>query len=387
MIPAKALVQHLLQQRGQVRLLAMLADQSPARDNRAMHLARVLRAANGVPQRAGLDRREVGFPRRARQHAAAQPRSLQRAFRRACGPGQAASIPNRCCALYVRQLEQPRAHVSRAVFLGLQPLEAREAAVWLRRYPVRHSGVTTTMRHAPLPRDVVRAACLLRAEWIGLFWLVYRVFGLRRSVIRDNLRRSFPDTGCSRVAGFCDASSSRARPRSSPRPCMASHFQRRAACSACVSSNPALLETAAAAASVSLQPGTSANFEWMLLRVSADLGPRLLALYKPMRNAWFEARFRRLRTRFGANLVPAKSVVRELARFREARAIGIVADQVPRTSPEKLWLRIPAPGHGFFHGPGDAGSGAALTRSRMFRCAASQRGCVRNRTAAAERAG
>jgi lauroyl/myristoyl acyltransferase len=33
MVPAKEIVQHLLQQRGQVRLLAMLADQSPARTN------------------------------------------------------------------------------------------------------------------------------------------------------------------------------------------------------------------------------------------------------------------------------------------------------------------------------------------------------------------
>ena len=89
----------------------------------------------------------------------------------------------------------------------------------------------------------------------------------------------------------------------------------------------------------------------MLLRVSVDLGPRLLALYKPLRSAWFEARFRHLRTRFGANLVPAKSIVRELARFREASAIGIIADQVPRTSPEKLWMQFLHQDTPFFMGP------------------------------------
>jgi KDO2-lipid IV(A) lauroyltransferase len=77
----------------------------------------------------------------------------------------------------------------------------------------------------------------------------------------------------------------------------------------------------------------------------------LLALYKPLRNDWLEAQFRRLRTRFGSNLVPAKSVLRELARFREARAIGIIADQVPRTSPEKLWLQFLHQDTPFFMGP------------------------------------
>jgi KDO2-lipid IV(A) lauroyltransferase len=58
-----------------------------------------------------------------------------------------------------------------------------------------------------------------------------------------------------------------------------------------------------------------------------------------------------MRSRFGARLVPAKSILRELANFREAAVIGLVADQVPRTSPEKHWVSFLGQDTAFFMGP------------------------------------
>jgi KDO2-lipid IV(A) lauroyltransferase len=184
----------------------------------------------------------------------------------------------------------------------------------------------------------------------GLFWFAYRVIGLRRAVIADNLRRSFPELD--------EAASSRLRREFIRRQSEifaeivygsrieADELLRRVRIV-----HTALLAEAASPRPLILAAGHQCNFEWMLLRVSIDLGPKLLALYKPLRNDWLEAQFRRLRTRFGSNLVPAKSVLRELARFREARAIGIIADQVPRTSPEKLWLQFLHQDTPFFMGP------------------------------------
>jgi Kdo2-lipid IVA lauroyltransferase/acyltransferase len=60
---------------------------------------------------------------------------------------------------------------------------------------------------------------------------------------------------------------------------------------------------------------------------------------------------RSLRTRFGARLVSAKSVLQELARMRDVGAIGLLADQVPRTSPEKHWLEFLAQETAFYMGP------------------------------------
>ncbi len=202
---------------------------------------------------------------------------------------------------------------------------------------------------APLPpTSFALRACYALSGLVC--WLVFGAFGLRRSVIRDNLRRSFPDMDAAALQLLRREFIARQ-----------AEIIAEAVYGAYISSdelrarvrivNPALLETAAPPRPVVLAAGHQANFEWMLLRVSADLGASLLALYKPMRNAWMEARFRRLRTRFGANLVPAKSVLRELAKFREARAIGIVADQVPRTSPEKLWLEFLHQDTAFYMGP------------------------------------
>ncbi len=184
----------------------------------------------------------------------------------------------------------------------------------------------------------------------GLFSAGYGVLGIRREVTRDNLAKSFPELGRDRLrqlerehrvrlselaaevlyASRIDAAELRERVRLV---------------------NPELLAAAATPRPIVLAAAHHCNFEWMLLRVSLELGEGLLALYKPMKNERAERAFRRMRTRFGARIVPAKSVLKELARFREARALGVVADQVPRTSPEKHWLEFLGQDTAFYMGP------------------------------------
>ena len=115
--------------------------------------------------------------------------------------------------------------------------------------------------------------------------------------------------------------------------------------------NPELLANARPPRPLVIAGAHHGNWEWMLLRLSADLGPRLLALYKPLKNERADSFFKNLRSRFGARMIPAKSVLQELARFREAGAIGLVADQVPKTSPEKHWLEFLHQDTAFYMGP------------------------------------
>lgn len=183
-----------------------------------------------------------------------------------------------------------------------------------------------------------------------LFALVYSVLGLRRKTVRDNLTRSFP---------HADAVTLRAMRRQ--------FVQRQSELLAEIDYgrritpeelrdrvrivNPDVLQAAAAPRPAILAAGHQCNFEWVLLRVSLELGDQWLALYKPLRNARVEQYFRDLRTRFGTRLVPAKSVLRELANFRQARGIAIVADQAPRTTPEKHWVRFLEQDTAFYMGP------------------------------------
>jgi KDO2-lipid IV(A) lauroyltransferase len=181
---------------------------------------------------------------------------------------------------------------------------------------------------------------LLRVGYaLGAFgaWLALRVLGLRRSVVRDNLRRSFPDWTPERLraverefarrqgeiaaevlcSGRIDAEELRARVKIT---------------------NPEVLATAGQPRPMLLLGAHQCNFEWMVLRLSLEFGERLVALYKPPRHSRTDRWLRNLRSRFGARLVAAKSVLQELARMRDVAAIGLLADQVPRTSPEKHWL-------------------------------------------------
>jgi KDO2-lipid IV(A) lauroyltransferase len=181
-------------------------------------------------------------------------------------------------------------------------------------------------------------------------WIAYRLLGLRRDVIRGNLSRSLPEASASelrdverefvRRQGEVVAEALYAR--SIPEPELRERV---------TIANPALIEGAAPPRPLILVGAHHGNFEWMLLRVSLEFRDRIIGLYKPLRNARMDARMKALRSRFGARLVPAKSVLRELANFREAAAIGLVADQVPRTSPEKHWVTFLNQDTAFYMGP------------------------------------
>jgi len=183
---------------------------------------------------------------------------------------------------------------------------------------------------------------VLRAAYLGCglaAWIALRLFGLRRAVVRDNLRRSFPEWTPARI---------RAVEREFAR--RQGEIAAEVLCSGRISAdelrsrvtivNPEALAAAGQPRPMLLLGAHLCNFEWMVQRLSLEFGERLVALYKPPRSPRTDRWLRRLRSRFGARLVAAKSVLQELARMRDVAAIGMLADQVPRTSPEKHWVEF-----------------------------------------------
>jgi KDO2-lipid IV(A) lauroyltransferase len=188
-----------------------------------------------------------------------------------------------------------------------------------------------------------------------VFWVVYRVLGLRRGVIRRNLERSFPKLDPSarrRIAADFVLRQSQVLAEldyaaSIPEPDLRQRVRLL---------DPHGVLGSVAAEAVPRRPdvlvgGHQCNFEWLLLRLSLELGEGLIALYKPMRDARAERYIRRRRTRFGSRLLPAKSITQELGAVRDARALGMIADQVPRTSPERHWTTFLRQPTAFFKGP------------------------------------
>jgi KDO2-lipid IV(A) lauroyltransferase len=215
--------------------------------------------------------------------------------------------------------------------------------------PVHATGIDAS----PQPPPAIPANWRLKLYYAVfglLFWLVMAVGRFRHATARDNLAKSFPDrTDAERRA--IEREYIRRQAEVFAELAYASRIGEDELRRRVVVTQPELLAAAAAPRPLVLSGAHQCNWEWMLLRLSLDLGPGLLGLYKPLSNARADAWLKRLRERFGARMVPAKSVLAELARFREARAIGLVADQTPRTTPEKHWLEFLNQDTAFYMGP------------------------------------
>ncbi len=123
MVKAKDLVPHLLARRGKVRLLAMLADQSPSARSDQQTWLEFFGQPTSFFQGPGWIGAKLGYSvYLAAMHREARGRYVVR-FIELSSAG-ARTEPDAILAAYTRALEQHVRHYPRTVFLGLQPLEA-----------------------------------------------------------------------------------------------------------------------------------------------------------------------------------------------------------------------------------------------------------------------
>jgi KDO2-lipid IV(A) lauroyltransferase len=104
--------------------------------------------------------------------------------------------------------------------------------------------------------------------------------------------------------------------------------------------------------SVLLATGHHCNWDWTLLALSLELGYPLDAAYKPLHDAWADRLFLAIRSRFGAQMVPAKQLLLRLLRRRgQARAIAMVADQDPVSAAVRHFVSFFGHETAFYMGP------------------------------------
>jgi KDO2-lipid IV(A) lauroyltransferase len=185
-----------------------------------------------------------------------------------------------------------------------------------------------------------------------LAWMSWRVIPYRRHVVLANLTTSFPEWNEQQrervirdyYRGFGDMLVEVMRSlRLTP-----DELQRRVKLL-----NPELVRAEVAKGRPVLLVGAhQANWEWMLLGLSTQLGVPVDAAYKPLVDSWAETEMLKLRGRFGARLIPAPELLGDIIKQRHApRAIAMVADQEPVTSERKQWLRFLNRDTAFFLGP------------------------------------
>ena len=200
------------------------------------------------------------------------------------------------------------------------------------------------------------------ADLLG--WLAFRVFPYRAHVVRANLTMAFPDfdeTQLRRVmqgyySGFAQmlvevVKSATLAPEEIRRRVRIQNLEQ----------PRALL---AQGQSVLLVAAHQCNWEWMLLGLTLELGFPLDAAYKPLVDNWAEREMKKVRSRFGSRLVPAKDLLPDILKRRDvARAVAMVADQEPTTSEHKHWTRFLNRDTAFYMGPEEI---ARVTRFPVF---------------------
>ena len=106
--------------------------------------------------------------------------------------------------------------------------------------------------------------------------------------------------------------------------------------------------------SVMLVTSHLCNWEWLLQGVVLQIGFPVDAAYKPLHAAGFDRELRQLRCRYGAHLIAAKKLVREVVRRRgQLHAVALHADQMPSSSGRRQWLTFLGRETAFYPGPAE----------------------------------
>ena len=187
----------------------------------------------------------------------------------------------------------------------------------------------------------------------GVFaFLAHRVFPYRPKVVRENLSRAFPALDAAGLRtltrdyyrGYGDVMVEIVK-SASIEPAELTRRLR-------LVNLPALQAPLKEGTPVVLTAAHQCNWEWILLSLSLQLGHPLDAAYKPLTDAWADREMLALRGRFGARMVAADDMMRDLiARRRQPRVIALVADQEPVASERRHWTRFLNRDTAFFMGP------------------------------------
>ena len=194
---------------------------------------------------------------------------------------------------------------------------------------------------------------VLHAAGTAIAWLLRVVVRFRLSTVRANLRRCFPEMGAAElnvtVARHYREMTQAALELFKLSTLSADELRQRVH----FTGSDELAAALQAGRNVMLLTAHQGNWEWMTQRVALEFSPRFICAYKPLRSARFERDLLALRTRFGAQMVPAKSLLRTLLRTREPHITGLVADQMPLSSPSRVWLQFMGVPTAFYPGPAE----------------------------------
>lgn len=201
--------------------------------------------------------------------------------------------------------------------------------------------------------------CLSRLPLSVLYWIggaaylvLYKLLGVRKQVVLENLANSFPQWGAAEVAktagefyrNYTDVLMEMVKSITMSKEEILHRVR---------IGNPELIENELERGQpVLLTVAHQCNIEWLLLGLCCRLGYPTEAIYRPIGDPTVERIATEAYTRFGGTLMDDRSVVREIMQRRnEPRIVAIASDQAPNINDEKIWVRFLNQDTAFFLAP------------------------------------
>jgi Kdo2-lipid IVA lauroyltransferase/acyltransferase len=171
-----------------------------------------------------------------------------------------------------------------------------------------------------------------------LYLVLYRIFGYRKKVVRDNLKRSFPEKTDAELrvierkfySHFCDLVVESVKNFS------ISEADSQARVKAVNAEEIALL--AREGKNIIVAGGHYNNWELWGVAAAKHFEHELVGVYKPLTNQFFDQKMRETRGRFGLSLVPMKDSAAYLTREHQRPvALVLAIDQSPSNPHKCYW--------------------------------------------------
>ena len=172
-----------------------------------------------------------------------------------------------------------------------------------------------------------------------LYLIIYRVFGYRKRVVRDNLKLVYPDKSEKELKQItklfyhhlCDMMVESIKSITISAETMRAHFT--------FKNIELIKELEAKNRSIVLMCAHYGSWEWIFI-LQTYVSHKGYAVYKQLSNPYFDKLFKRVRAKYNSHLITTKQTIPTLIKSKQNGELtinGFVSDQSPRLSKTHHW--------------------------------------------------
>lgn len=174
-----------------------------------------------------------------------------------------------------------------------------------------------------------------------LYLVVYKLVGYRRKVVRENLRKSFPNKTQAELLVIekkyyhvlCDIIVETTKLNTLTEVEIKKRVK--------IKNSERFFELLKEGKSISMVLGHYLNWEWFVLALPLYTGVSTFGIYKPLTNKTFDDLFKNMRSRMGMKMTPMQQIMRALLQAKEKPyTIAIVTDQTPSDIDNCYWTKF-----------------------------------------------